>query len=222
MRFKDHDSAGMVETSLINHHHGTQLKFGLTAYGDHSHIVTVNVVLIRDGKEKHISHDVHLESQRVLKMNYFTLVQANDGSFAIYVNNNLMKSGWISDEFHTDEEKGYCCPVADDKQKVYHINESRLKELNRKPKFIVDEVTKEKRVNDDYIAEKIKAENNMRNKNYRETTQTAVSTTGSKKIPIRLEHPIDTVNLRMQVRHQELFVHLVKVQDILSASYRSQ
>ena len=132
----------------------------------------MHITFARDGSEKHLVIPVHLNTDRIDKRNYLSLIWSKDGSFGIYLNHDLRRNGWIDQEFQLENQsEGYCCSQQDNQQKVYHIDEAKLQELNKKPKFIFDDVDKEKklRVNDEYVAEKIKIEKNMRNRNYKET-----------------------------------------------------
>ena len=132
----------------------------------------MHITFARDGSEKHLVIPVKLNTDRLDKRNYLSLIWSKDGSFGIYLNLDLIRNGWIDQEFHLENQsEGYCCSQQDNQQKVYHIDEAKLQELNKKPKFIFDDVDKEKklRVNDEYVAEKIKIERNMRNRNYKET-----------------------------------------------------
>ena len=132
----------------------------------------MHITFARDGSEKHLVFSKQLNADRIDKRNYLSLIWASNSSFGIYLNLDLVKEGWIDQEFHFENQsEGYCCSQQDNQQKVYHIDEAKLQELNKKPKFIFDDVDKEKklRVNDEYVAAKIKIERNMRNRNYKET-----------------------------------------------------
>ena len=61
----------------------------------------------------------------------------------------------------------YCC-LHPDTQVVFNINHEKLRTLEERGKFIYDDQTKQKRINDDYIQEKVRLEKEMKNKHYKE------------------------------------------------------
>ena len=90
LRLSSHNTAGMIEIDLSNHNHGSQLRFGVEVEGG-SHEVSAHITFARSGSEKHLVHPVHLDTDRIDKRNYFSLIWASNSSFGIYFNSLLVK-----------------------------------------------------------------------------------------------------------------------------------